>query len=122
VLVNGKQLSDESVSNAKLLPAVATLVYAASVDLNLAPSVPVYRTLALTGNVTFTTSNLVAGRQASVRIVADGSIRTLTFPAGWKFLGAAAPANIAASKTAVLSIVSFGVADADVVVAYSVQP
>ena len=99
---------------------VTTLTYAASkaIDFTNTP----YQTLAVTGNITFTSANLGAGRGVSVRLVADSSPRTLTFPGGWKFLGAAAPASLAANKTAVLSLVSFGTADVDVVAAYSVQP
>ena len=92
------------------------LAYAATVNLD-------FRTfgakrLALTGNVTFTSSNLGFGRELLVRIVADGSPRTLAFPAGWKFVGAAAPASIAASKTALLRLWCFGMTDADVVAHY----
>lgn len=94
------------------------LTYAATtdVDFNLSAS----RTLALTGNVTFTTSNKAASKSVSIKILADGSIRTFTFPA-WKFLGAAAPTGIAASKTAILSLTCFGAADTDIVAAYAVE-
>jgi hypothetical protein len=77
--------------------------------------------LTLGGNVTFTSSNVAAGRQVLLRILADGSLRTLAFPAGWKFLGGAAPANLAAGKTALLQLVCFGSADADIVARYLVE-
>lgn len=38
----------------------------------------------------------------------------------WVFIGSK-PANIAASKTAVLSLTAFGTTNADVVAAYAVQ-
>lgn len=98
----------------------STLTYAASVAVDFAGDD--YKSLTLTGNVTFTSSNLAAPRSISVRIIGDGSIRTLTFPAGWKFLGAAAPASLAANKIAVLSVTSFGTTDANVVAAYSAEP
>jgi hypothetical protein len=54
-----------------------------------------------------------------LRIVGDGSIRTLTFPSGWKWIGAA-PTALAANATGILSITSWGNAAADVVAAYGV--
>jgi hypothetical protein len=101
---------------------VQTNPYAATLNLDMDPSLPVYRTVTLAGNIAFTGSNYGPGRQVSLRIVADGSLRTLAFPSGWKFLGAAAPADIAANKTAVLSFVGYGAGESDVVVAYSVEP
>mgnify|MGYP001585986553 CR=1 FL=1 len=76
---------------------------------------------AMTGNVTFTTSNLAAGRTKTIRIIGGASAFTFTFPA-WKFLGAAAPANLAIGKYAVLTLTSIGTTDAEVVAAYSAQP
>lgn len=98
---------------------VATLTYAASVALDF--NAAGLQSVSLTGNVTFTTANRTAGRSLAVRIVADGSSRTFVFPA-WKFVGAAAPASIAASKTAVLSLTCFGAADTDIIAAYAVAP
>jgi hypothetical protein len=71
--------------------------------------------------VTFTTSNKAAGKTVTLKILCDGTLRTLTFPA-WVFVGAAAPANIAAGKLAVLTLTCFGTADTDIVAAYAVQP
>lgn len=103
-----------------LCPLTAsTTTFAASTALDFAATS--LTTVTLTGNVVFTTSGLAAGRTLTLRIVGDGSIRTLGFPA-WKFVGSTAPATIAASKVAVLSLVSFGTTDADVVAAYSVEP
>jgi len=97
---------------------VATLVYAASVALDF--NAAGLQSVSLTGNITFTTSNRTAGRSLAVRIVADGSLRNFVFPA-WKFIGAAAPASIAANKTAMLSVTCFGAADTDVIAAYAVE-
>lgn len=97
----------------------STLTYAASTAIDFTGDG--FQTCSLTGNITFTTSNLAAGRSKTVRIVSDGSSRTFTFPS-WVFVGAAAPASIAANKTAILTLTSFGTTDADVVAAYSVQP
>lgn len=117
-------LSENGGPFAPVVPPISvnTLTYAASVALDFDPVLPVYRTLALTGDVTFTTTNLGPGRQVSLKIDADASLRNFTFPAGWTFIGAAAPTDIAANKTGVLSLVSYGAADTDVVAAYSVEP
>jgi hypothetical protein len=107
---------------AGLAPATsyAAITYATSVALDLSALGGQYRTISLTGDLTLTTSNLATGRTVVIRIIADASQRTLTFPADWKFLGIK-PANIAASKTGVLSLTSFGTADADCVAAWGVQ-
>jgi len=107
---------------AGVLPATsyAAITYAATVNLDLAALDGQYRTISLTGNLALTTSNRAAGRTAVIRIIADASQRTLTFPADWKFLGTK-PANIAASKTGVLSLTFFGTADSDCVAAWGVQ-
>jgi hypothetical protein len=104
------------------LPATsyAAITYAASVALDLAVLDGQYRTISLTGDLTLTTSNLATGRTVVIRIIADASQRTLTFPADWKFLGTK-PANIAASKTGVLSLTFFGTLDSDCVAAWGVQ-
>jgi hypothetical protein len=81
-----------------------------------------YRSLTLAGNVTFTTSNRGAPKSITIRIIGDGSLRTLTFPAGWTFLGDGAPVSLAANKDAVLSVTCFGSADSDIVAAYAVEP
>lgn len=102
------------------IPSIANLVYAAStaIDFNGAD----FRTISLTGDITFTTSNLGVGKTTTLKILADASLRNFTFPAGWVFVGSAAPASIAANKTAILSLTSFGATDAGVIAAYAVQP
>ena len=59
-----------------------------------------FRTISLTGNLSLTASNRAAGRTVTLRLVCDGTLRTLTVPAGWVFLGSK-PANIAASINSV---------------------
>lgn len=76
----------------------------------------------MTGNVTFTTSNLVAGKSVTLRLLASGGTRTLTFPGTWIFVGAAAPASLASGKYAILTLTSFSTTDANVVAAYAAQP
>jgi len=76
---------------------------------------------AMTGNVTFTTSNLAAGRTKTIRIIGGASAFTFTFPA-WKFIGAAAPASLAIGKYAILTLTSISTTDAEVIAAYAVEP
>ena len=98
---------------------VSTLAYAASVNLDLDPFLPPVRSLTLTGIVTFTTSNRAAARSIQLRIVGDTVQRSLTFPAGWKFLGGPTPTVMPANQTALLSVVSYGTADTDIIAGFS---
>ena len=100
-------------------PEQAVLAYAASIELDFDTAEA--NTVALTGNVTFTTANLAAGRRIRVYITCDATPRNFTFP-GWKFVGAAAPASIAASKTAILELDSTGTTDGAVIARYFVEP
>lgn len=75
----------------------------------------------LAHDVTFAASqNIAAGRKKIVRIVCDGTPRTLAFPA-WVWLNTSAPASIAAGKTGLLTLVAFGTADTDVVARWEVE-
>ncbi len=78
--------------------------------------------LTLTGDVAFSAVGFGYGLRLELRILCDGTARNLTWPAGWKFVGAAAPGNIAANKTALLQLWAFGLAETDVVAQYIVQP
>lgn len=99
---------------------VQGITYAATTDLDM--TAVNTQTLDLTGNVTFTTSNRGAGRGKSVKILCDGTGRTLAFPAGWKFVGGTMPSSIAANKTGILSILGYGSTDASIVAAWAVEP
>ena len=79
-----------------------------------------YLTHSITGNITYTASNYSEGKSLTVRITSDGTARNLTFPTSWVFVGSK-PTSIAASKTAVLSVTSFGATEANSVAAYAVQ-
>jgi len=78
--------------------------------------------ITLAGNLTLTTSNIKFGMHMIVFIIGDGSLRTLTFPGTWHFVGAAAPANIAASKRGMLQLWSTGTTDAEVWARWLVEP
>jgi len=70
------------------------------------------------GNVTFTGTNYTAGRSATVRIVADGTDRDLTFPSNWKWVSLK-PTSLTASETGILTVTCFGSADTDAVAAWA---
>jgi hypothetical protein len=72
------------------------------------------------GDITFTASNYTAGKSGTVRIVPGGSERTLTFPADWKFVSFK-PANVAANKVGILSVMAFGASAAETVAAWAVE-
>jgi hypothetical protein len=96
-----------------------SLAYATNVNLNFQSFGG--KRLALAGNVTFSASGHLFGAYIIMRIVCDGTNRTLTFPSNWKFVGGAVPSTINAGKTALLQLWSFGTADAEVVAQYAVE-
>jgi hypothetical protein len=97
----------------------STLGTTGSVSVNFATGG--YRTqAALTGNITYTGTGYASGRSVTIRVLNGSTLRTLTFPAAWRFVSAK-PANIAASKLGVLTLTCFGSAEADVVAAWAVE-
>lgn len=98
------------------------LAYGATVNLDFSTAAKTAQTIALTGNLTLTTSNLANGASKVIRLSADGSARTLTFPTDWTFYGLARPATIAAGKKGMLNLFSYGTTDADVSACWVPQP
>jgi hypothetical protein len=98
-----------------------TLTPAASVAIDTNPALPIFNSLSLDQDTTFSTSNLGDGRSASVRVVCDGTTRNLTFPGGWTWLGSGPPSSLAANDVGYLSITAYGATDADVVAAWSYE-
>lgn len=119
-VTHGTVTATSYMAAANLRVASTPLAYSGSTPIDFAGDGN--KTITLAGNITFTSANLANTRGVTVRIIADGSARTLTFPAGWTFLGAGAPGSIAAGKTAVLAVSAFGSTDSTVVAAYAVQP
>lgn len=78
------------------------------------------QTISIASNTTFTTTNRAVGLSKTIRIITDGTIRTLAFPSDWKFIGAK-PTEQAASKTGILTLTNFGTTDAYIVAAYAVE-
>jgi len=110
-------------SGAGLSPATSfsTITYASGITLDFAVLDGQYRTISLSGDVSFTTSGIATGRATVLRLLPGASERTLTFPSGWVFVSAK-PATLPANKSAVLSLTAFGSADTDCLVAYAAQP
>ena len=75
---------------------------------------------ALTGNITYTGSSYAPGSSVTIRVTNGSTQRNVTFPTGWLFVGEK-PTNIAANKTAILTVTSFGTTEADCVAAWAVQ-
>ncbi len=111
---------DASAKTFMVRKATETLSYAASVSISALGAMT--QILNLTGDVTLTTANLEAGRKISLVIAADGSARNFTFPAGWVWIGAAAPASIAASKRGLLELTATSNADTGIIAKWTVQP
>jgi hypothetical protein len=78
--------------------------------------------ITLTGDIAFSAVGQLFGSEMQLRITCDGTTRNLSWPAGWKFVGAAAPASIAANKTALLQLWAFGLNDTDIVARYLAEP
>jgi hypothetical protein len=113
-------LVSTSAAGLQLASGYGTITYAAQVTLNFAVLDRQINTIDLTGALELLTSNLANGREVRLRLVCDATQRALTFPTDWRFVGTK-PANIAASKVAVLSLAAFGATNAHVVAAYAVQ-
>lgn len=96
---------------------IATVTYAATTDIVFGTTL---RSVSLTGDITFTTSSKATGRSVIFRIIADGSTRTLTFPAGWVWT-TAIPANIAANKKGYLRLMCWGSNDSDIEARWNVE-
>jgi len=121
VVTYANLLAGGSSSFAPLTRTVTALTpTTSSVALDLSTLHGTIRTHAITGNITYTTSNLAAGREVTIIITCDATLRTFTFPAGWVFVGAK-PTGIAISKVAVLTLTATSTTDASVIAAYAVQ-
>jgi hypothetical protein len=81
---------------------------------------PEVEAMSISSNTTFTTTNSAEGRNKTVKILTDATLRTLTFPATWTFIGAK-PTDQAASKTGILALTCFGSGDSNIVAAYAVE-
>jgi hypothetical protein len=87
---------------------------------DFSPELPSFRTINLSGTTAFSASNYGSGRAVSVRMVAGASTRAISFPNGWKWLGGGSgPTSVPANKVAMVSVVSYGSDESDVVAGWS---
>lgn len=79
-----------------------------------------------TGALTLTLGasvNMYQGMQRRIIIQkGSGGALTLVFPGGWTFIGSAAPASLAASKTMIITLFSTTTADSGILATWLVQP
>jgi hypothetical protein len=122
-VVNGAAFNDvlinKSASIRRLHMHQEEIPYASNIVLNFQSFGS--KRITLTGNVTFSATGFGFGTYMNLRILCDGTARNMSWP-GWKFVGSAAPASIAANKTALLHLWAFGLADTDVIAQYIVEP
>jgi hypothetical protein len=113
--VNGKDVTNS------LSGATATLAFADSLQLDFKKGK--FQSITLTDSIVFKVAkNISPGHQIDLRIVGHASVvATLGFPAAWKFVGTK-PTTIAATKTAILVVRSYGTTDANIVCFYTVEP
>lgn len=72
------------------------------------------------GTLAFSGSNYTAGVTKTVIWSGGSSSRSVSFPAGWKFVSFK-PTTLAANKIGVLSVAAYGTAESDVVAAWAVE-
>lgn len=115
-------LTTDLAAKAPATPTVGTsLGTSGTVDLDMSALNGTYQSIAISGTITFTTSNRAAGRTVTLKLVASGGARTLSFPS-WLFVGAAAPTSLASGKAAIITVTFFDTTDAAAVAAYAAQP
>jgi len=91
-----------------------------SVALDFSALTGTQQSITATGNITFTTANLAAGRSLELRIAAGGSSRTLTWPA-WVAFGAALPTTLASGAVLRLTLFANSTTDGSVDAAAAVS-
>jgi hypothetical protein len=127
--IGGERLFAEDLNNnfddldgrtAALESATLTVQTASSdaVELNFSDDRLVTRVPA--GNLTVTGVSYTAGKSVTLRVVNGGTARDISFPADWKFVSFKPP-SIAANKTGVLAVTSFGTSEADCVAAWAAE-
>lgn len=102
-----------------LVPALSTLTFSSTTEIVFTDA-PQRRSLALTGNITFTGSGYSDGRAVVIFIAGDSSARTVAFPSDWVFVGAK-PTEHPANKAAVFSLECISSSAAGVRCVYSLQ-
>lgn len=110
-------------SSTNLISATTNgIAYAANTNTINFASNQQYLMTTITNDTVFTNQNQQAGRVISVKLTGNITNSNLTFPAGWQFLGAGAPALLASNKVAILSLTAYGTDPTNIVAAYAAQP
>ena len=73
------------------------------------------------GDISLMSVNRLPSRCCSVFLTCGATGRNVSFPAGWKFVGGAAPTSIGANKTALLELWCLGSNESDVMARWSAQ-
>lgn len=105
---SGGTISGETTFSAPVTSSCTALTYAATVNIDF--SLTPCKTIAITGNLTLTTSNIAAGRNITIVITGDGTDRVLALP-GWKFEGSQVTA-IAANERVTIRLFPTSTTDA----------
>lgn len=100
--------------------AFAILAYASTITLDFQAART--RRTNLTGDVIVAFGTMATGEDVTLILKGDGSTRNLTWPASIVWLGAAAPATLAANKSLAVRFFSTGTTSADVFATWQVQP
>jgi len=116
--VVGNLISGAFLSAPQYRRPVELLTYGAVVDLTFAFE---RKRLILAGDVVFTAAAYDPGSALTVIVEGDASARSLSFPAGWQFVGGARPASIAAGKVGLLELFCVTHLEANVVARWSVE-
>lgn len=102
-----------TVNGIRTTPPGTGLGTTGTVNLDFAADVGLPQNITLTGNITLTTSNLVAGRSKTLRITGGGSTYTITYPA-WVAFGAALPTSLATGDVLIIALFANSTTDASV--------
>jgi len=99
--------------------SIKTMIYGATTNIDF--SLGDMQQVQLTGDVTFTTSNIRQGQSLLIRVTSDSSIRNLTFPSGWTFYpsNAGTPTTIAASTSCLLALTAWTTNDLGISAAWA---
>lgn len=91
----------------------STIPYGANITVNFDGST--LQTCNLSGDVTVATSNRGVGKSVALRVVADGTERTVALASGIRPLRELAPFTVPANKIGILSLTSYGSNESDTV-------
>lgn len=110
---------DSAAKTFTLRAGFAVLAYSATPAVNFNGAT--LQECTLTGNATFSSSNLAAGARVTLILRCDGTGRTIGFPGAWRWTGTA-PTTIAANKVGRLVLEVTGTTDSSVVATWTVEP